>query len=74
MNLGLVADCIDVRYEGDDDTLTWIRPAYTGKLFVKILTTTRPQLATISDKISAAMDSTTAAAVKSLRKPLIWAA
>lgn len=51
MNLGLVADCIDVRYEGDDDTLTWIRPAYTGKLFVKILTTTRPQLATISDKI-----------------------
>ncbi len=51
MNLGLVADCIDVSYEGDDDTLTWIRPAYTGKLFVKILTTTRPQLATISDKI-----------------------
>ena len=51
LNLGLVADCIDVRYEGDDDTLTWIRPAYTGKLFVKILTTTRPQLATISDKI-----------------------
>lgn len=51
MNLGLVADCIDVRYEGSDDTLTWIRPAYTGKVFVKILTTTRPQLATISDKI-----------------------
>jgi electron transfer flavoprotein alpha subunit len=51
MNLGLVADCIDCRYEGDDDTLTWIRPAYTGKLYVKILTTTRPQLATISDKI-----------------------
>ncbi len=51
LRLGLVADCIDVRYEGDDDSLTWIRPAYTGKLFVKILTTTRPQLATISDKI-----------------------
>ena len=51
LNLGLVADCIDVRYEGSDDTLTWIRPAYTGKLFVKILTKTRPQLATISGKI-----------------------
>ncbi|MGE1063651.1 electron transfer flavoprotein subunit alpha/FixB family protein [Megasphaera paucivorans] len=51
LNLGLVADCIDARYEGDGDAVTWIRPAYTGKLFVKILTTTRPQLATISDKI-----------------------
>lgn len=51
LRVGLVADCIDVRYEGSDDTLTWIRPAYTGKLFVKIQTTTRPQLATISDKI-----------------------
>ena len=51
MNLGLVADCIDCRYEGDDDSLTWIRPAYTGKLFVKILTTTRPQLATIGERI-----------------------
>ena len=46
-----MADCIDVRYEGEDDTLTWIRPAYTGKLFVKIQTTTRPQLGTVSDKI-----------------------
>lgn len=51
LNVGLVADCIDARYEGDDDSITWIRPAYTGKLFVKILTTTRPQLATISDLI-----------------------
>ncbi|ERT61904.1 MULTISPECIES: electron transfer flavoprotein subunit alpha/FixB family protein [Megasphaera] len=51
MNLGLVADCINCGYEGDDDSITWIRPAFTGKLFVKILTTTRPQLATISDKI-----------------------
>lgn len=51
MNLGLVADCIDARYEGDDDTITFIRPAYTGKLFVKILTTTRPQLATIGERI-----------------------
>lgn len=51
LEVGLVADSIDVRYEGEDDTLTWIRPAYTGKLFVKIQTTTRPQLATISDKI-----------------------
>jgi electron transfer flavoprotein alpha subunit len=51
LNLGLVADCIDCSYAGDDDSITWIRPAYTGKLFVKILTTTRPQLATISDKI-----------------------
>lgn len=51
LRVGLVADCIDVLYEGSDDTLTWIRPAYTGKLFVKIQTTTRPQLATISDKI-----------------------
>ena len=51
LNLGLVADCIDARYEGEGDAVTWIRPAYTGKLFVKILTTTRPQLATISDKI-----------------------
>jgi electron transfer flavoprotein alpha subunit len=51
LNLGLVADCIDVNYEGNDDSLTWIRPAYTGKLFVKILTTTRPQLGTVSDKI-----------------------
>ena len=51
LGVGLVADCTDVRFEGDDDTLTWIRPAYTGKLFVKIQTTTRPQLATISDKI-----------------------
>lgn len=51
MNLGLVADCIDCRYESDDDTLTWIRPAFTGKLFVKILTTSRPQLATIDEAI-----------------------
>lgn len=51
LGVGLVADCTDVRFEGDDDTLTWIRPAYTGKLFVKIQTTTKPQLATISDKI-----------------------
>ena len=51
MNVGLVADCIDVSYDGEDDTLTWIRPAYTGKLFAKIQTTTRPQLATVSDKI-----------------------
>lgn len=51
MNVGLVADCIDVYYDGEGDTLTWIRPAYTGKLFVKIQTTTRPQLATVSDKI-----------------------
>lgn len=51
LDAGLVADCIDVRYEGEDDTLTWIRPAYTGKLFVKIQTTTRPQLGTVSDKI-----------------------
>ncbi len=51
MNVGLVADCVDCNYEGSDDSITWIRPAYTGKLYVKILTTTRPQLATISDKI-----------------------
>lgn len=51
LDAGLVADCTDVRYEGEDDTLTWIRPAYTGKLFVKIQTTTRPQLGTVSDKI-----------------------
>ena len=51
MNLGLVADCIDCDYESENDDITWIRPAYTGKLFVKIFTTTRPQLATISDKI-----------------------
>ena len=51
MKVGLVADCIDVLHEGDDDTLTWIRPAFTGKLLVKIQTTTRPQLGTVSDKI-----------------------
>lgn len=51
MDLGLVADCINCSYEGEDDSLTWIRPAFTGKVYVKILTTTRPQLATISDKI-----------------------
>ena len=51
MNLGLVADCVDCMYESENDDITWIRPAYTGKLFVKIFTTTRPQLATISDKI-----------------------
>ena len=51
MNLGLVADCINCAYEGDDDSITWIRPAFTGKVYVKILTTTRPQLATVSDKI-----------------------
>lgn len=51
MNLGLVADCVDCMYESDNDDITWVRPAYTGKLFVKIFTTTRPQLATISDKI-----------------------
>lgn len=51
MNLGLVADCIDCMYESESDDITWVRPAYTGKLFVKIFTTTRPQLATISDKI-----------------------
>lgn len=51
LGVGLVADSSDVCYEGDDDTLTWVRPAYTGKLFVKIKTTTKPQLATISDRI-----------------------
>lgn len=51
LHIGLVADCTDVCYEGDSDTLSWVRPAYTGKLFVKIQITTRPQLATISDKI-----------------------
>ena len=51
LKVGLVADCIDVLHEGDDDTLTWIRPAFTGKLLVKIQTTTRPQLGTVSDKI-----------------------
>lgn len=51
MNIGLAADCIDVFYDGQDDTLTWIRPAYTGKLFAKIQMTTRPQLATIREKI-----------------------
>lgn len=53
MNVGLVADCTDVCYEGDDDTLTWLRPAYTGKVFAKIVTKTRPQLATVSDKLYA---------------------
>lgn len=51
LNLGLVADCTDCSYADDSDVITWVRPAYTGKLFVKILTTTRPQLATISNKI-----------------------
>ena len=51
LGLGLVADCIDCSYADDSDSITWIRPAYTGKLLVKILTTTRPQLATISDRI-----------------------
>lgn len=51
LRVGLVADCIDVSYDDDGDTLTWIRPAYTGKLFVKIQTTTKPQLATIADTI-----------------------
>jgi electron transfer flavoprotein alpha subunit len=51
LNIGLVADCIDCSYATEDDAITWIRPAYTGKLFVKILTTSRPQLATISSKI-----------------------
>jgi len=51
LNIGLVADCIDCSYASEDDAITWIRPAYTGKLFVKILTTSRPQLATISSKI-----------------------
>jgi len=52
LNLGLVADCTECSYaEADSDAITWIRPAFTGKLFVRILTTTRPQLATISNKI-----------------------
>lgn len=51
LGVGLVADCSDVSYEDGSDVLTWIRPAYTGKLFVKIKTTTKPQLATVSDKI-----------------------
>lgn len=51
LGVGLVADSSDVCYEDDSDTLTWVRPAYTGKLFVKIKTTTKPQLATISDRI-----------------------
>lgn len=51
LQLGLVADCIDATFEGADDTVMWIRPAYTGKLFVKIMTKTRPQLATASEDI-----------------------
>lgn len=49
LQLGLVADCIDVHYDSkENETLTWIRPAYTGKLFVKIVTTTTPQLGTVA--------------------------
>lgn len=52
LQLGLVADCIDVQYDRkDSDVLTWIRPAYTGKLFVKIVTTTIPQLGTAAPGI-----------------------
>ena len=52
LKLGLVADCIDVHYDNkDNDTLTWVRPAYTGKLFVKIVTTTFPQLGTVAQGI-----------------------
>ena len=70
MNLGLVADCIDCRYEGDDDSLTWIRPAYTGKLFVKILTTTRPQLRLSANGFSREIRLTAAGPEKLLKK--IW--
>ena len=49
LQVGLAADCIDVYYGGDDDTLTWVRPAYTGKLFANIQMATRPQLATIRE-------------------------
>lgn len=49
LQVGLVADCIDVHYDDKNtETLTWIRPAYTGKLFVKIETTTVPQLGTVA--------------------------
>lgn len=54
LQVGLVADCIDVHYDSkENETLTWIRPAYTGKLFVKIVTTTFPQLGTVAQGIFA---------------------
>lgn len=49
LQVGLVADCVDVHYDAkDSETLTWVRPAYTGKLFVKIETTTVPQVGTVA--------------------------
>ena len=58
LQLGLVADCIDLHYDSkDSEVLTWVRPAYTGKLFVKIVTTTIPQLGTVAPGIFARPES-----------------
>lgn len=51
LQLGLVADVTGAEMKDGDDTVTWIRPAYTGKVFAAIRTKTRPQLATVGEGI-----------------------
>ncbi|MBP2650543.1 MAG: electron transfer flavoprotein subunit alpha [Firmicutes bacterium] len=51
LNVGLVAEAIDCYFAADSDEVQWIRPAFSGKLFSKIINKSRPQLATIGSNI-----------------------
>lgn len=46
MELGLAADCTDIEL-GEDGGATFIRPAYDGKQFAKIVMDTRPQIGSV---------------------------
>jgi len=50
LNTGLTADCTALEV-GDEGNLVQIRPAFSGNILAHIRTTTRPQMATVRDKV-----------------------
>jgi electron transfer flavoprotein alpha subunit len=50
LTTGLTADCIGIELD-EEDSLIWVRPAFTGNILAYIKTSTRPQMSTIRYKV-----------------------
>lgn len=50
-NIGLVAECADIKLTSDKKDFRWIRPSFDGQLFSDIRISTYPQIGTLGDSV-----------------------
>lgn len=67
LNLGLTADCIDLKIEGDE--MIQYKPAFGGGLVAKIRSKTKPQMATVRPGMFKMFKSASRVSVKSVEVP-----